>query len=583
MTLEYGLRSEALSNHDVAETFHLLADLLSIRGDSIYKVSAYRVAADSIDGLPESLAAVRRRGGLEEIPGVGKEIAQKISDLLDTGTFPLLQEVEAQFPRTVAELLAVPGVGPKRARELYQGLGIDRLESLREAIKEGRLDNAPGFGLGVARRIAEGLGSIEAEDRRLPLGVARSRGLALIQQLMARAPQIQRIELAGSIRRFRETIGDFDIAAAADDPSAIVEAFVALPLVSAVERRGENRCRVTLQDGVSADLWVLPERYWGSLLHHVTGTREHNIRLRDLALERGAHLSEYGYTIGEKVIPCATEEEVYSFLDMQYVPPTMRQNTGEIDLARKHALPAVIGFDALRGDLHAHSTWSDGTRSIREMAGAAKDRGYEYVCITDHSRGLAVANGLDAERLKQQRIEIDGVNAELAPFRVLQGIELEVRADGSLDLDDDVLAALDIVVAAVHSGLRQDRATLTHRAVSAIGHPLVDVLAHPTGRMLGHRPGGDFDMDALYAESARTGTVLEIDGDPARLDLRDVQARAALAAGCTLSIDSDAHSIEGLENVYFGIGTAQRAWAPPERVFNALPLQEMLNRLKRNR
>jgi DNA polymerase (family 10) len=570
------------TNHDVAETFRLLADLLSIRGDSIYKVSAYRAAADSIEGLPESLEAIRRRGELEHVPGVGREIAQKISDLLDTGTFPLLREVQSQFPRSVAELLTVPGVGPKRARELYRELAVDSLDALRKAVAEGRLDDAPGFGPGVARRIAEGLRSVETADRRLPLGVAYARGHALIQQLEARAPQIRRIELAGSIRRFRETIGDFDIAAAADDPPAIVEAFVGLPSVSAVERRGENRCRVTLQDGVSADLWVLPERYWGSLLHHVTGTREHNIRLRDLALERGAHLSEYGYTVGDRVIPCATEEEIYTFLDMQYIPPTMRQNTGEIDLARKHALPAVIGFDQLRGDLHAHSTWSDGSRTIREMASAARDRGYEYLCITDHSRGLAVANGLDAERLRRQRVEIDGVNRELAPFRVLQGIELEVRADGSLDLDDETLGALDIVVASVHSGLRQDRATLTQRAVSAIRHPLVDVLGHPTGRMLGRRPGGDFDMEALYAEAARTGTVLEIDGDPARLDLNDVHARAALAAGCTLSIDSDAHSVEGLGNVYFGIGTAQRAWAPPERVLNARPLEEMVSQLKRN-
>ena len=572
-----------MTNHEVATTFRRLADLLSIRGESVYKVAAYRRAADSIDLLAEPLEAVRQHGGLEDIPGVGKEIAQKISGLLDTGTFPLLQEVEAEFPPGVAELLTVPGIGPKRARELYQELGIDSLDALRNAVAGGRLDHARSLGPGIVQRIAEGLRSTEVADQRLPLGVAHARGLELIRQLLAHTPQIRRVELAGSIRRFRETIGDLDIAAAADDPSAIVEAFVALPTVAAVERQGQNRCRVLLQDGVSADLWVLPERHWGSLLHHVTGTREHNIRLRDLARERGAHLSEYGYTVGERLIPCATEDEVYRFLDMQYVPPTMRQNIGEIELARKHTLPEVIGFDQLRGDLHAHSDWSDGTRSIREMAVAARGRGYKYLCITDHSRGLAVAHGLDAERLRSQRAEIDRLNAELAPFRVLQGIELEVRADGSLDLDNAVLATLEIVVAAVHSGLRQDRATLTQRAVSAIRHRLVDVLAHPTGRILGRRPGGDFDLDTLYAEAARTGTVLEIDGDPARLDLRDVQARAAIAAGCTLSIDSDAHSIEGLGNVHYGIGTGQRAWVPPQRVLNVLPLEAMLGRLKRNR
>jgi DNA polymerase (family 10) len=572
-----------MTNSDVATTFRLLADLLSIRGESIYKVAAYRSAAEAIEQLPEALAAIRRRGGLESIPGVGREIAQKISDLLDTGTFKLLEEVEAEIPPGVAELLAVPGIGPTRARELYREMGIDNLDALRRAVGEGRLATAPGVGPALAQRVAEGLRSIQTADHRLPLGVARSRGLALLRQLVERAPQIQRVELAGSIRRFRETIGDLDIVAAADDPTVVVEAFIALPLVSAVERRGLNRCRVLLQDGLSADLWVLPEQHWGSLLHHVTGNKYHDIQLRDLAMARGARLSEYGYTIGDKLVPCATEEEVYSFLEMQFVPPPMRENTGEIDLARRHALPTVVVLDQLRGDLHAHSDWSDGTRSILDMALAAKDRGFEYLCITDHSHGLAVARGLDAERLRNQRSEIDRINTELAPFRVLQGIELEVRADGDLDLDDGVLTGLDIVVAAVHSGLRQDRAKLTQRYLSAIRHPLVDVLAHPTGRIIGGRAGGDVDLDALYAEAAGTGTALEIDGDPARLDLRDVQARAAVAAGCMLSIDSDAHSVEGLENVYYGIGTAQRAWVPPARVLNTLPLAGLLGHLKRNR
>jgi DNA polymerase (family 10) len=305
--------------------------------------------------------------------------------------------------------------------------------------------------------------------------------------------------------------------------------------------------------------------------------------LRDLALERGARLSEYGYTVGEKLMPCETEEAVYSFLDLQYIPPPMRENTGEIELARRHALPSVIGFDQLRGDLQAHSTWSDGTSSIRDMALGARARGYQYLCITDHSSGLAFVHGLDAERLRAQRAEIDRFNAEVAPLRILQGIEVEVRADGNLDLPDDVLATLDIVVAAVHSSLQQDRARLTQRALAAIRHPLVDVLAHPTGRRLGDRPGGDFDLDALFAEAARTGTLLELNSDPARLDLRDVHARAANAAGCTLSIDSDAHSVDGLDNVYYGIGTAQRAWVSPERVLNTLPLDAMRAGLKRNK
>jgi DNA polymerase (family 10) len=574
---------EQMTNPEVAATFRLLADLLSIRGESVYRVGAYRRAAESIGGLSESLQAIKRRGELEEIPGVGKDIAQKIAELLDTGTFKLLQEVEAQFPPGVASLLSVPGVGPKRARELYEGAGIDSLDALRAALVDGRLAAAPGIGPAVAQRIEEGLRSIVAQDTRLPLGTARARGLELMRQLAERAPGLGHLELAGSVRRFQDTVGDLDLVGTAEDPATIIEAYVGLPAVATVERRGENRARVMLQDGLSADLWVLPERYWGSLLLHVTGSKYHDIKLRDLAMARGARLSEYGFTVGDKEIPCATEEEVYAFLGMQFIPPPMRQNSGEIERALKGDVPEVIPFDALRGDLHVHSEWSDGTRTIREMALAARDRGYEYLCITDHSKGLAVANGLDAERLRAQRKEIETVNAELVPFRVLQGIEMEVRSDGSMDLDDETMAALDLVIAAVHSNLRAGREKVTERAIAAMRHPLVDILAHPTGRIVGGRQGGDFDMDAIYAEAASTGTILEIDGDPARLDLRDIHARGALEAGCMLSIDSDAHSTEGLDSVFYGIGTAQRGWVPAERVINTRPLGEMLWRLKRNR
>ena len=572
-----------MGNDQVAATFGRLADLLAIRGENRFKVVAYRRAAESIAQLSEPLAAVRRRGELEEIPGVGEEIAEKIEDLLDTGSFKLLREVKREVPPGVAELLAVPDVGPKRAGVLYRQLGIDSLDALRHALDEGRLRDLPGFGAKGIERIAAGLAAMTAPDERMPLGQARALAAELIAQLTGRIAGIAQIELAGSGRRYRETVGDLDMVAAHENPAAVVEAFATLPAVARVEMRGPNRCRVNLHRGFSADLRVLPERHWGSLLHHFTGNKYHNIRLRDLAIERGARMSEYGYAVGDELVACATEEEVYAYLGMQYVPPPMRENTGEIDLALRHALPRVVTLADLRGDLHARSTWSDGTAGVREMGQAARARGYEYLCITDHARRLAVANGLDEARLRAQREEIARVNEELAPFRVLQGVEVEVRVDGTLDLRDEALAELDIVVAAVHSGLRQGRERVTERALAAIRHPLVDVLAHPTGRMIGGRAGGDFDLDALYAEAARTGVALEIDGDPARLDLRDVHARAAVAAGCTLSIDSDAHAVEGLANVEYGVGVAQRAWVPPDRVLNTLPLDQLLAGLKRNK
>jgi DNA polymerase (family 10) len=572
----------AMTNAEIAAAFALLADLLEIQGESAFRVRAYRRAAETLPALPESLAAIHARGELRQVPGVGPAIAAKIEDLLATGQMRQLEAVKRELPAGVADLLAVPNIGPKRAHRLYAELGVGGLDDLRAAIDDGRV--AALLGDGEARRLGEGLARVQAGgDGRIPLGVAHALAADLLSRLRVAAPGVVRAAAAGSLRRCQETVGDLDLVAAADDPAAVVGVFVALPGVARVEGQGPNRARVILENGVAADLWVLPPPHWGALLVHVTGDQYHDIKLRNLALARGGRLSEYGYSEGERLTPFATEEAVYAFFGMQPVPPPMRTDAGEVELALKGALPPVVARGDLRGDLHAHSEWSDGSRSLREMALAARERGHDYLAITDHSKGLAVANGLGPERLRAQRQEIDRLNAELAPFRLLQGVELEVRADGALDLPDDVLAELDLVVAAVHSGLGQERQRLTDRALAAIRHPLVDILAHPTGRIVGGRPGGDFDVAALVAEAARTGTVLEIDADPARLDLRDDHAREAVAAGCILSIDSDAHSAEGLDNLEFGVGVAQRAWVPPARVLNTLPLDALLATLKRNR
>jgi len=572
----------AVSNAAVAEAFQLLADLLEIGGESAFRVRAYRRAAETLAGLAEPLAAIRARGELEEVPGVGAAIAEKIEQLLDTGRMRQLEEVKGRVPAEVARLLEVPNIGPKRAGRLFRELGVGGLDDLRTALDDGRVEAL--LGVGEARRIGAGLARIEAgDDGRIPLGAAAAMAQDLLARLREAAPGMERAEAAGSLRRCQETVGDLDLVAAAAKPEAVVAAFVALPGVSRIEGQGPTRARVILANGVAADLWVLPPAHWGALLVHVTGDQHHDIKLRNLAIERGGLLNEYGYTEGGRLTPFASEEEVYGFFGMRPMPPPMRTDGGEIELALAGKLPAVVTRGDLRGDLHAHSEWSDGSRTPREMALAARARGHEYLAITDHSKGLAVANGLDGARLRAQRAEIDTVNAELAPFRLLQGVELEVRADGSLDLEDDVLAELDLVVAAVHTALDQPRERLTARVLRAIGHPLVDILAHPTGRIVGGRPGGDVDIEAVVAVAAETGTVLEIDADPARLDLRDEHARLALAAGCTLSIDSDAHSEGGLDNLAFGVGVAQRAWAPPERILNTLPVEAVLGRLKRNR
>jgi len=412
----------------------------------------------------------------------------------------------------------------------------------------------------------------------------RSRGLCLAATLREQVRQLgaTHVEIAGSIRRFADLLGDVNLVASAENPETLLDAFCSLPSVALVRSRGEGAGRVMLHDGALVALAAGTHREFGSLLQYHTGSKQHNARLSRLALERGAEFTPQGFIVDGTVHPCATEDEVYAFLTLQPVPPEMREDTGEIELALAGRLPPPFQVTQLRGDLHVHTTWSDGSQSVREMALAARQRGYEYICISDHSQSLGVANGLSPERLVQQRLEIDAVNTELKPFRVLQGVEMEVRGDGSLDLPDDVLRSLDLVTASVHSGLRRGRESVTARALAALVHPLVDVLAHPSGRLVGGRPGGDFDMGALYAAAAQSGTALEINGDLARLDLRDTHARAAVAAGCTLTIGSDAHSIEGLANAVYGARLATRAWVSHEHVLNTRPLDALLGALKRN-
>lgn len=571
-----------LSNRDVTTALRLVADLLEIRGESVFKLAAYRRAAESIGQLTETLQSLRSRGELERIPGVGKAIAQKIEDLLDTGSFKLLDELTAEIPPGVAQLLTVPDIGPKRARQLHQDLGIDSLDALRLAAADGRLHEVPGLGPRGANRIVEALRSLQPESERLALGVARPLAYELVHLLQEARPELHSVKIAGSVRRFAETVGDIDLVIATNDPQTALDAWTQLPIVATVLDRSDTSCRVLLQNGFPAELHIGTEANFGSLLQFYTGSRAHNAQLARLAEQRGMKLTELGFVQEERIHRCASEQEVYAFLELQYVPPPMREDRGEVELALQHRLPPAFDVKLLKGDLHTHTVWSDGSRSVLDMAYAARERGYEYICITDHSQSLGVANGLSPERLAQQRLEIDAANDQMAPFRVLQGVELEVKGDGSMDLPTEALARLDMVIASVHSGLRKGREQVTSRALAAIRHPLIDVLAHPTGRLVGGRAGGDFDMEALYAEAARTGTTLEINADPARLDLRDTHAAAAVKAGCTLSIGSDAHAAEGLGNAFYGAAIATRARLETRHVLNTLPLQDLLARLKRN-
>lgn len=570
-----------LTNQEVAEIFERIADMLEIQGEEIpYKIMAYRRAAENIAALGRDIYDLWAEGALRTIPGVGEAIEEKIDELLRTGRLAYYERLKAQIPEGLLELRQIPDMGPKRIKTVWERLGITTVEELEAAARAGRLRDLPGFGAKLESKILAGIEAVKRRKiaGRVPLGAAWPLAQQILDALRE-VPGVQRLAVAGSFRRMKETVGDLDFLVAAEDPEAVMERFATLPVVEAVLLRGSTKTSVRLQNGLQADLRVIEGARWGTALQYFTGSQQHNIQLREHALRRGYSLSEYALTpVGtETEILCAAEEEVYARLGLAFIPPELREGRGEIEAALEGRLPRLVQVEDLQGDLQVHSTWSDGQASIREMARAAKARGYRYILITDHSQSLGVARGLTPERLREQRREIEAINAELGDgFRVLHGAEVEIRADGSLDYPDEVLAGLDLVVASVHSGLRQDRERVTARFLAAIYHPYVHIIAHPTGRLLGEREGADADWEAILQAAAETGTLLEINANPARLDLPDSLARRALELGCRLVISTDAHSLGELDGVFFGVAVARRAWASPEAIANTWPLERLL-------
>ncbi|MCC9075690.1 DNA polymerase/3'-5' exonuclease PolX [Litorilinea aerophila] len=582
------------SNRDVADILSEVADILQILDANRFRIIAFQNAAEAIRTYGQDINAVHAAGKLQEIPGVGKGIAGAIAELLEQGRVAEFEELKAQVPPGVVEMIHVPDVGPKTARRLWQELGITSVEELRQAAEAGRIRELKGFGAKSEQKILKGieLWSQRGGESRTPLGEARPLALALVEGLhTAASGAIQQIQVAGSLRRWRETIGDLDILCVSNDPSTVMEAFRSLPQVSDVVGSGETKTSVILTTGLRADLRVVEARHWGAALQYFTGSKEHNVALRELALRQGWSLNEYGLTAtGSGQEPEGTqrffdtEEALYDFLGLEWIPPELRENRGEIQAARRHELPPLITLADIQGELHGHTTWSDGTASIAEMAEAARRRGYRYWNVSDHSVGLGMVSGLDAARLAEQAREIEQLNrqweAEGVDFRLLRGIEVEILADGSLALPDEVLAGLDVVVASIHSGLRQDRETITERCLRAVRNPHVDILGHPTGRLLGSRLPSALDVERVLQACAETGTVVEINAHPSRLDLNDAYARRAMELGCKLAINSDAHAPGGMEILEYGIGVARRAWLRAEDVVNTRPLPEMLALLK---
>ena len=564
-----------MNNQQVALVFSSLADMLEIQGEVIYKILAYRRAAENIANLGRDINELRQAGELRSIPGVGEAIAEKLDALLQTGSFDLLDQARAQVPAGVLELLRVQDVGPRKAKLFWKELGVTSIAELQAAAQAGKLRNLPGMGIKSEAKILANIEAFKrrAADTRMPLGVAFTFSQAILDELM-QVPHVLRAAAAGSLRRMRETIGDLDFLVAAEDAGPVMDRFVALPMVAEVILRGPTKSSVRLSNGAQADLRVLEPARWGTGMQYFTGSQAHNVRLREIAQKKGLSLNEYAVTREKdgKEILCAEEAQVYRTLGVPFIPPELREDRGEFE----RDIPRLIELGDLLGDLQMHTTWSDGTASIEEMARAARSRGYRYVLITDHTQSLGVTGGLSPARLRQQRKEIDAVNDRLSDIRVVQGAEVEIRADGQLDFADDVLASLDLVLAALHTGLRQERDRATARMLAAIRNPHVDIIAHPSGRLIGERDGADLDWDVILRAAAETRTILEINAHPSRLDLNDLHARRAIELGGKLSIGTDAHEPAGLNVMFYGVAVARRAWATPEDVVNTWPLERLL-------
>ena len=563
-------------NSKVATVLYEISEILTIKGDR-FRSRAYSMASQRVTSLTEDIREVAERGELEQIPGVGESIAQTIEEYLDTGESTVLQELRESLPQGVPEMITLEGVGPKIAMRLHKELGVVGIKTLEEAAKQHRIRELKGFGAKKEENILKAIEERRSRSTRFLLGEV----LPVIQGMltyMGDCPAVRRVEMAGSARRRKETVGDLDVLVSSTEPEKVTAHFVSMPPIERVLAQGPTKSTVVLESMLQVDLRVIPPGSYGAALQYFTGSKEHNVKLRTIGVKAGYKLNEYGlFRRGnDELVAAEDEARIYEALGMRWIPPELRENTGEIEAAMEDRLPDLVTLDDVRGDLHVHTEWSDGHASIEEMAAKAAEMGFEYIAVTDHTRALGIAKGLDDERLMEQMAEVRRVDEEHPEIRVLAGTECDILRDGRLDISDEVLAELDWVVAAVHSGFKTEEQAMTNRVIEAIRNEYVDTLAHPTGRLIQRRSPYALDLDAVFEAAAERGVMMEINCYPERLDLSDVDSRRAKEHGIMMTLGTDAHTPSELEFLPLGVAVARRGWLEAGDVANTLSVDELL-------
>ncbi|HIE43333.1 MAG TPA: DNA polymerase/3'-5' exonuclease PolX [Candidatus Omnitrophica bacterium] len=572
-----------MDNLEIAKIFSRIADILEIKNENPFKVRAYRRVTQVLESLPQEVSQLYEEGKLDNIPGVGEGIAKKIKELIETGKLNYYEDLKKDIPDGLLEMMNIPEVGPRTVWLLYDRLGVDSIEELKKAAEDRKLRELPGMGPKTEENILKGLELIKRRAERIPLQEALATATRVIEPLK-KLKEVKKLSIAGSLRRMGETIGDIDILLTSDEPEKVMEEFVSLPIVKEVFARGVTKSSILTNEGRQVDLRVVPEESFGAALHYFTGSKAHNIRIRELGVKKGLKINEYGIfkkeERGEVKIGGREEEDVFKSVGLPFISPELREDRGEIEAGLRKELPKLIDLNEIRGDLHVHSKWSDGNNTVEEIAEAARSRGYEYIGICDHSQSLKVAGGVSEKEFLRRIKQIRQIDERIEGIKILAMSEVDIDSEGRLDYPDELLRELDIVIATIHTGFKQDRATITERIIRAMENEYVDIIAHPTGRLLGEREPYEIDLDRVLKVAKSTGTALEINAFPNRMDLNDVHSRTAKEEGVKLAINTDAHHILQLDWISFGIAVARRAWLQAEDVVNTYPLEKLLDSLK---